>query len=274
MDSIISNSGSVHRKSIKRPDGFLRSLNGFFDSIAHHLNWFLAGVAGLLVLGFIAAYFINQKGTQSEQARNALYLAEKALESEVQALQAPPSPENEKTNAALEKSTSQKKSDRANAALRDQLRYVSVNVDQKFPETLKKLEEVVRQFPSTRAAFEARLKLGELYYSHGEASKSLSWFEKSVQSASSKFEKTLALSSLGYALENTGKKSDAVTAFQKALSLGQTWVKGDLLLATARCYEALSDRAKARSTYDQILAELPNTDYSQAAEASKSLLEP
>ena len=66
------------------------------------------------------------------------------------------------------------------------------------------------------------------------------------------------------------KKMNAV--FQKALELGEGSLKGDLLMAIARCQETLHDSSKARSIYDRILSELPNTEYAKAADINKAQL--
>jgi hypothetical protein len=49
-------------------------------------------------------------------------------------------------------------------------------------------------------------------------------------------------------------------------------LKGELLLSVARNYELLKDLPKARSTYDQIISQIPGTESSRAAEAAKALL--
>jgi tetratricopeptide (TPR) repeat protein len=117
------------------------------------------------------------------------------------------------------------------------------------------------------------MKLGTLYFDHGDFAKALPWFEKAAQSASGSFERALALSSVAYTQENLGKPSDAVQTYQKALNLGEGGLKGDLLLGMARSYEALQDTAKARSSYDQILKDLPGTEYAKSAELYKGWLQ-
>ena len=147
-----------------------------------------------------------------------------------------------------------------------------MDVDTHYPEAVKKLKAVDQDFTKTRPAFEARLKLGNLYFNHGNFEKALPWFQKAVDTAPAKLEKALALSAVGYTYENLGKGNTAIQSFQKAIDLGESSVKGELLIAIARCYEEIHDTAKARSTYDQILSELPNTEYAKNAEVYKSQL--
>jgi len=144
-------------------------------------------------------------------------------------------------------------------------------VDRHFPETVKKFVEVSQNFNGTRAASDAQMKLGALYFDHGDFAKALSWYEKAKDSTSG-FERAVALSSVGYSYENLGKPGEAVAVFQKALELGEGSLKGDLLMAIARCQETLHDSSKARSIYDRILSELPNTEYAKAADINKAQL--
>ena len=108
---------------------------------------------------------------------------------------------------------------------------------------------------------------------HGEFTKALPWYEKASDSAPDSFEKALAFSSLGYVHESLGKPTEALQSFQKALNLGEGSLKGDLLMGVARSYEAVHDSANARSTYDKILTELPNTEYAKSAELFKDQLQ-
>ena len=150
--------------------------------------------------------------------------------------------------------------------------FQKIDVDAKFQNSVKKLTEVQTNWNGTRSAFEARQKLGNLYFHHGEYSKSLPWFEKAFASAPNTFEKAQILSAMGYAQENLGQTDAAIQSYQKAIQLGEGSLKGDLLMAMARCYEFLKDTAKARSTYDQVLVDLPNTEYSKTAELYKGRL--
>jgi tetratricopeptide (TPR) repeat protein len=275
MSSTISS--SADRKALKRPDSFSASLHGFFDYVANNANVFVAGVAALLLIGLMAAFFINRTGARSEVASDALYLAEKALNIEIKSISDLAQPSTApataaKTNGDGSKKTGVGDTEALAAEAREKLRYQKMDVDAKLPHAVQKLKEVEQSYAGTRPAFEARLKLGDLYYNHGDYSKSLPWFQKAVDSSPGKLEKALALSSLGYTYENLSQHNEAIQAYQKANSLGQPTVKGDLLLGIARCYEALHDSVKARSTYDQILTELPNTEFSKSAELYKNQL--
>lgn len=247
----------LDRKLLKRPDGLTRSIRSFFESIYKHNRAFIGILLGMTVIGGVVAFIVHRLDHASEEGRNALYSAEKALEEETQALNGKPTPvpsgkgESPKTSEAL-------------------VLFKKLDVDASFPETVKKLKKVDSEHGNTRPAYEARMKLGNLYYDHGDFEKSIPWYEKALNSAPGKFEKAQTLSALGYASENLGKGNAALQSYQKALDLGEASLKGDLLLAMARCYELTHDSAKAKSTYDRIIADLPNTDYAKTAEALKN----
>ena len=147
-----------------------------------------------------------------------------------------------------------------------------LDVAVQFPETLKKYTGVIENFKGARAAHDATMSLADLYFIHGNPSVAATYYLNATKSASSGLEKALSFSGLGYSLENAGNPKDALSNFEKALNLGEAGIKGDVLLAIARCYEALHDTTHARSTYDQILSQMPDTDAAKTAELRKAKL--
>jgi TolA-binding protein len=128
----------------------------------------------------------------------------------------------------------------------------------------------VDQYSGTRAAFEALLAMGALYSNHGEPAKAVSWLQKATESAPSSADRAEAYFSLGYALEGSGKYSEAVQAYQNAMSAGEPVAKADLLLAIARNQDLMGDKAKSGATYDQIIKEYPNSDQAHTAVSLKA----
>ncbi len=261
MSSTFSTAGThIDRKSLKRPDGFTAMVSSFMKGLSKQTGLFIAILGGLLAIGVGIALYINRLEAKSLSARNAFYQAEKAWETEFKALDA-------RENPKQKESTKE-----APSAATEALLFKKLDVDAQFPEAIKKLKAVDSEFATTRSAYEARLKLANLYYHHGNYEKALPWYQKALETAPNKLEKAIALTSLGYTLESLGKPTDALQFFQKAVNLGEGSLKGDLLLAVARNYEALQDTANARSTYEKIILELPNTEFSKAAETYKAQL--
>lgn len=267
MSSSSSHSKGLNRKSLKKSDYFTKLSQSFFDQLASQWGRALIGIGVLLVIGLSFSFWMNQREEKDQASRSALYTAEKAMETELKALTPPKNaPKTVQKNA-------QKAEDLA-AVLGggdEALDYKKMDIDAKFPHSVQLFKEVIAKFGSTRAGLDASLKLAGLYFNHGEYAKALTWYEKAAQSTSG-FEQAVAYSSLGYTHENLGHYLEAVGAFQKALNLGEGSLKGDLLLGIARNYEAAHDTQKARSTYDQIFKDLPNSEYARSAEIYKDLL--
>ena len=237
------------------------ALRGFFDSILGHSKGVMISVGVLLGIAVAIALFFQHRDAQAKIGRNALFSAHRTLESELKALVPPAPPAANKGEKAppppgLESVYFQK-----------------LDVDSKFPETVKKLKGIVEQFGSSRAGFDAAVTLADLYFNHGENAKSETWYSKAlVLGPPNTFEKAVVLSSLGYVQENSGKLDNAISFFDQAFKLGEASLKGDLLMALARCYEAMHNTVKARSAYEQILTDLPNTEYAKTAELLKAQL--
>ena len=260
--------GSIHssgnlgfnRKLLKRPDRFSSFFSSFFAKVSSQSNLAWVGLVSFLGLGVLGSLYMNHRDSQAQTARNALFFANQSLESELKAL-------DEKAPSPAASSTPTKKAPKSILA---KTLYQPLNVEAQFPEALKKLKNVEREFSGTAVAFEARLQLANLYYDHGHSAEAQVWYEKALQSAPRGFEKAAIRSALGYTQEALGKPTEALDSFQKALQLGDENLKGDLLLSVARNYEALQDSANARSTYEKILNELPDTEYAKSAELLKN----
>ncbi len=259
----------LDRKSLKRPDSFVTSMRRFFASILSHTTAVLVVLGVLFLVGVSAALYWNHRENRANQAQGALFVARQAIQREHTKLAAAePAP-------APAKAEKGKKAEEQKPVVPnpDTVLNKPLNVDAQMPESVTQLKKVIDQFGGTRAAFEARLALGDLYYDHGEPAKAVPLYEQAARSAPDKEEKTGALYALGYAHENSAKCPEALKAYDEALRVGDSALKGDLLLAIARCYEMTKETAKARSTYDRILSELPNTDYAKMAETLKAQAE-
>jgi TolA-binding protein len=273
--------------SIRGRDGFFQVVYRFFDALSKKRG-LLAGAIGALVLaGIGVGIWSNRAQERAEQAKSALFIAQKSFEEETRALagvklaEAPKptpaakegAPKDEAADkAAREARAKQAKQNEEDTKKLEAVVYQKLDVDAKYVQTLAKYRAVIEQYPGTQAAFEARLGLGDLYYAHGDSARALPVFQEAFDKTSGSHNKAVALSSVGYAQENQGKTLDALNTFQKALDLGETGLKGDLLLAIARCQEALHDTAKAKATYEQIISQLPNTESSRTAELLKAQL--
>lgn len=204
----------------------------------HYKSIFLFCVAGF-VLAFCLTFLSHRSESELSLAKNAFFLAEKQLNAELK--------------SSLKKNT------------------VGESIETRFPALLK-LKEVEQKYPKTRSAFEARIKIAYLHFQNEQYDESIPWYEKAVLTAPGSFEKTLALSGLAYSFENLKRFSDAAATFQKAIDLGESVFKADLLMGSARSHKALGNKEKSRFFYDQIMTEFPNTDHAKTAELQKNQL--
>ena len=252
---------------LRNRDDFFSTVYRFFDGLSQH-KAAMAVVIGLAIAGGVGgALLMSRHDAQSEAGKNALFIAQKAFDDEMKSLAGVKKPE-----ATAEPKKESKDVEAAAAKRLEDQAYAPLDVDARFPNTVQKFKAVISQYSGTRAGYEARMNLASIYFDHGRAAQALPLLTEAVNAAPGGFEKALALSAVGYSQENLGKHAEALLAFEKALNIGEAGIKGDLLLAIARCHEALHDTAKARSTYDRILAELPTTDAAKTAETLKAQL--
>jgi TolA-binding protein len=271
-----TSSTTVDRKAMKQPDEFTTTISRFFDDLAKNSRAVLAVLGVLLAIGVAGTLYANKRETMSDEARNALFEARDSLSKELTAYAStlPPLPA-EPSPAASAKGRTAKAEKPAAPTPRtaDSVRFEKLDVDAKLAESVKRLQTVANQYSGTRAGFEAEMTLAGLYADHGEGGKAVPWFEKAVSSAPSGNEKALALYGLGYSQEIAGKPADAVATFEKTLKQGDSGLKGEILLAIARNQELARNNAQAKATYDQILSQLPNTEYARTAEVLRGQLQ-
>lgn len=221
--------------------------------------WFL--VAAIVIVGaVIGIYQLRQKKILA--AQDALYRAQQAYEEEAKKL-APPAPK------PADDPTADKKS---GPETQESGLFKKLDVAQNFPKTVQAYTQVIASYGGTSVGFQAKLALGNLYLDHGDSAQAGSYFSAAIDSAPSNLEKSSALANYAYSLENQGKHPDALQSIERALNLGESSFKGDLLMAQARNFEAIKEFAKAKASYDRVIAELPSSPLSQAAELQKAQL--
>ncbi|OFZ21728.1 MAG: hypothetical protein A2X94_15690 [Bdellovibrionales bacterium GWB1_55_8] len=265
-----STSHKLDRKGLRRPDQFLAFVSQLFKKFSEHRQAMLVVLAVLVTVAAVTAFWTNRQETKTASAQAALFDAQKSLGEELKKVAvelAPPVAPAPKAKAKGETAKTETPAPNVNAIL-----FTRFDVEQKLPETVKKLKKVVDEFGGTSVGYEANLLLGDLFFDHGESGKAVPWYSQAASTTSVSFHRALALQSLGYAYENDSKPAEALAAYEKALGAGAADLKGDLLLATARSHVALNDQAKARSTYDQILSQMPDTEFAKTARVLKDEL--
>jgi len=259
----MSISSSVNGKN----DEFVSEVTSFFDILAKRSGLLVGVGIGVLVLAGVLAFVSNKNEQKTDAGRSALYLAEKSLDTQEKALTKTLAPAPEVKSAAKD-ATKKPAQDLGTEAIA----YRKLDVDTQFADSVSKIKAVATDFSSTRPGFDAMLVLGKLYLNHGEPAKAVEWFSRSTEHAPTALDRALAWNNLGYAYENDTKYPEAMGAFEQAFKTGESTIKGDVLLSKARVAEAMSDQGTAKAVYEQILNQLPNTEYSKQAEFFKSRL--
>ncbi len=275
MPSFSDTASGLDRKSLKRPDQFQAGIGGIFTNLSKNTGALLGFSALVIALGAGGAYLASHGKTKESDARNAMFKARQSYDKELAALAVTTS---SGTSSGIPKEVLPGKqgAEKAIAPPADPAEgaaFRKVDVESKFAESLKSYREVAEKFAGTRGAFESNLAIGDLFFNHGEASKAVPFYEKAKGMASGKNEKAMSEYALGYGLEASGKPAEAILSFEKALKETDTGLKGDILLAIARSHEAKQEKTQALATYDQVLTQLPNTEYAKTAEIFKARLQ-
>jgi len=253
---------------LSRPDAFTQSVKKLFDGLASNKTLIVIFGGMLLAIGLGTGVWMNRRENKSMEAQNALFSARKSGEDQYKAIAAKLPPTIIPANPKVKDSKVQ-----TVPANIDQVEYRKLDVDAEFGPTLEKYREVANRFAGTRAAFDAKLSVGDLYFDHGEPAKAVAWYKQAVDAATGGFERAMSLYSYGYSLAASGQHRPAVDAYAQALKLGEAGLKAELMLATARAWEAAKDMGQAKAAYDQIISQLPNTDAARTAEAQKARLQ-
>ena len=129
---------------------------------------------------------------------------------------------------------------------------------------LKKLEEIIKDYPGTKAAYSALVTAGHLYFQKKDFPRAVS----SYQTALNKGEfppafKTLIQGNLAYAYEQKGDLQQAAKGFSEIAQSNENLLKEDSLINLARVYQKMGKKAEAKATYQNFLKSFPQSIYSK-----------
>ncbi|MBC7690163.1 MAG: tetratricopeptide repeat protein [Methylotenera sp.] len=237
----------------------------------------ILGVAAvLLALGIAVTVFSGQKAERTKKAENALFEARQKLDKNLTAIaaaQPAPAATGTSESSAAKSKTPPAPPASMKPAQAESVAYLKLDVDTQLIEGAGELRNVAQQYGGTRAAHEANLMLGDLYYNHGDAAKSITWYQAAVDTATDGSDRALSLYDLAYAYENSGKFPEAVKTYEKGMNQGEPALQGEIMLGLARSQEKAGDKAKAKETYTKISTQFPNTEVSKSADIRKTRLE-
>lgn len=234
------------------------------DWITGHRRAATIALGLALVLAIGASIWTSRSGKKEEEAASALYLAQKALEKDAQALVPPPAP----VTAPAAKGAKKPSPSAAPASAE----FKVVPVSQAYATSLAQLTAIESRYGSTRAAHEARMQLGGLFLKHGAPAQAQEWFERAIRSANSGFEKAAAYAGLATAFENQGKFKEALEPIDRAVNQGEAALQAELLLQQARLARVSGDAARAKKALQQVITQFPNSEHAQHAETLQAQL--
>lgn len=138
--------------------------------------------------------------------------------------------------------------------------------EKKPEEAEKAYDNLLNRFKGTRAAYEARLQLGDIWMDTAQYDKAIGHYQAAVDASADPFSRLLALYTLGVARESAGKTQEAVGAYDEALKIsGSDFLRPEILMAQARCFEALKQPAKAIELYKQVQEKFASRSYYSGA---------
>jgi tetratricopeptide (TPR) repeat protein len=161
--------------------------------------------------------------------------------------------------------------DRRNLAATDALYEAQTNArkavgEKKFEEAERAYQGLFDKFNGSRAAFEGRLQLGDIWMDSGNYDKAIQHYQAALESASDAFSRLLSHYTLGVAKESAGKLQEAVAEYEQALQAqGSDFLRPEILMAQARCYEALQQPAKAIELYKTVQEKFATRSYYSGA---------
>lgn len=118
----------------------------------------------------------------------------------------------------------------------------------------------------TRAAFEGELQLGDMWMDAANYDKAIAHYQQAAGQSKDSFSKLLATYTIGIAQESAGKLSEAVKSYDDALATaGSDFLRPEILMAQARCYEALKQPQKAIELYKTVQEKFATRAYYSGA---------
>ncbi|MBW1990227.1 MAG: tetratricopeptide repeat protein [Deltaproteobacteria bacterium] len=129
------------------------------------------------------------------------------------------------------------------------------------------LERVIDQYPRTKAAAMAAMRLGAVAYKNGDYQKAEDWYRLAVKKFSGDpLAKTLAQNGLAHALEGAGKLEQALARFEALKEGPLSGVTQDAAFRAAMIHKKLGDAQKAAEALRNFVDTYPQSPFARLAE--------
>jgi predicted negative regulator of RcsB-dependent stress response len=127
---------------------------------------------------------------------------------------------------------------------------------------LKKLEDIIKDYPRTKAAQSSWVTAGHLYYQKKDFPRAIASYQSALNNG--KFPptfKTMILGNLAYAYEQKGDLQQATKTLSEITQGQEILLKEDSLLNLARVYQKMGKKVEAKATYRTFLKSFPQSVY-------------
>ncbi|NUM89013.1 MAG: hypothetical protein HUU37_07400, partial [Bdellovibrionales bacterium] len=123
----------------------------------------------------------------------------------------------------------------------------------KFDAAVERFQDLMKRYAGTRAAYEARLVVGDIWMDAELPEKAAASYADAFSVAPDEFSRLLARYNESLAWESGKGWEKALEGYRDAMKFkGADFLKPELLMAQARCLEALKRWTEARGVYEEI----------------------
>lgn len=129
-------------------------------------------------------------------------------------------------------------------------------------EQLRKLEEVLQQYPRTHHAHLARIAAGHLYFQKKDYTRAVASYQSALDRG--KFPpdvRSLILENIAYAYEQKGDLERAASVFSRLSGEEAAPVKEEALLHLARVYQKMGKTQEAKAAYQNFINRYPKSPF-------------
>lgn len=137
---------------------------------------------------------------------------------------------------------------------------------------ITRLERIVTDYKGTKAAFQAELRMAQLYFDMKNYQEALKRFKILVDKTDNPLFSSIIYYGLGYAEEELGNFEAASKAFDTVSRKNIPFFDSSSLFGKARVLAELKKFDEARKTYEEIIRRWPNSQVSKRSEQYISLL--
>jgi tetratricopeptide (TPR) repeat protein len=129
-----------------------------------------------------------------------------------------------------------------------------------YQEALDQFERIQREYPNTKAAQLAQLRLGQELLESKQYDKAVEIYRKFLNgNPGERLYRLFALQNLGYAYEGGGDYQRALDSFQKLVEMGESFLQPWGYINVGRCYEKLGKKEEAIENYRTLLEKYPDS---------------